>query len=498
MDVNRRQDEAMLRHHVKGGERGAVLIHVAFALIALLAFTSFVIDYGIMWVSRRQAQNVADGAALAGAIAYMIDGQTHELVNRSAQHFAANNPIWGQGNDSTNVVVMLSGSPSLPLYDSIPPCGTNPGCVRVDVYRNVEDRHTAGLIRGNPLPTFFGRLVGVMDQGVRATATAETSAGNMVRCLLPFAVADRWADATDENVDTATFAYDDEHLNGNPIGGWSPNDLYQDAAGGGTDWYYPALAPLPEGTQHTGWTVAGDYGRQLILKDGEVGQFSAGWANKVDLPGSVGSDDYRADIKGCNDAEVGIAQVGETCAEYPNAGTTIEEAKAGCLGVGSGLTVGPTEQGIDGGGPGGLAVIEQDPNAVWNKDVTYLSDELGVTVTGAVVKSASDTTLNMSSERIRPIAIFDIAHYMANPACVNQAGTGCVIRVANIIGFFIEGMCDDVKAAGKLEIGHDCAPNPEGRNQVVGRIVTLPSSFAAGVGHVTEDAAFLKIVRLVR
>ncbi len=50
--------------------------------------------------------------------------------------------------------------------------------------------------------------------------------------------------------------------------------------------------------------------------------------------------------------------------------------------------------------------------------------------------------------RIRPIAIFDIAHYMLNPACVNQAGTGCVVRVANIVGFFVEGMCDDVRTAG--------------------------------------------------
>ena len=482
----------MSRDYAERGERGAIIIHVAFALIALLAFTSFVVDYGIMWVSRRQAQNVADGAALAGAIAYMIDGQSYAAVNRSAQQFASVNPIWGQGNTSGNVVVTLSGTPSLPQYDNIPPCGTDPGCVRVDVYRNMPDRYSPSTIRGNPLPTFFAQVVGLGDQGVRATATAQTAAGNFVRCLLPFAVADRWGDATDENVDTATYSYDGEHLNGNPIGGWSPNDLYQDTAGGGTDYYYPALAPLPPGVQHTGWTVTGDYGRQLILKDGEVGQFSAGWANKVDLPGSVGSADYRADIKGCNNAEVGIAAVGETCAGYPNSGTTIPEAKAGCLGVSSGLTVGPTEQGVDGGGPGGPAVLQQDSGAQWSSTAQGPQGQ-----TGAVVK-ADGTTLNMSSPRIRPVAVFDIAHYMANPACMNQAGTGCVIRVANIIGFFVEGMCDDVAAAGKLEPGQSCAPNPEGRNQVVGRIVTLPASFAAGVGNVTEDAAFLQIVRLVR
>ena len=50
------------------GERGAITIHVSIALIALLAFSAFVIDYGSMWVSRRQAQNAADAGALAGAI----------------------------------------------------------------------------------------------------------------------------------------------------------------------------------------------------------------------------------------------------------------------------------------------------------------------------------------------------------------------------------------------------------------------------------------------
>jgi hypothetical protein len=470
----------MAGHHVDDSERGAVLIHVAFALIALLAFTSFVVDYGIMWVSRRQAQNVADGAALAGAVAYLEDGQTFDIVNRSAQHFAASNPIWGQANSPANVEVTMSGRDT-----PIPPCGIDPGCIRVDVMRNMPDR--AGVLRGAALPTFFSRIVGVVDQGVRATATSQPAAGNMVRCLLPFAVADRWSDATDENVDTAVYSNDGDHLIGQPIKGWSPNDLYQDASEGGTDTYTPPYAP-----GHTGWTVEGDYGRQLVLKDGEVGQFSAGWANKVDLPGSNGAADYREDIKGCNGAEVGIANVDETCAGYPNSGTTIPEAKAGCLGVSSGLTVGPTEQGVDGGGPGGPSVIEQDPGAQWNWSVQGPEGQ-----TGAVV-NADGTTLNMSSPRIRPIAIFDIAHYMNNPACKNQAGTGCVIKVANIIGFFVEGMCTDLAAANKLDAGVNCAPMPEGKNQVVGRIVTLPSSFAAGVGSVTEDAAFLKIIRLVR
>ena len=47
-------------------ERGAVLVHVAIAMIGLLAFSSFVIDYGVLWAARRQAQNAADAGAMAG------------------------------------------------------------------------------------------------------------------------------------------------------------------------------------------------------------------------------------------------------------------------------------------------------------------------------------------------------------------------------------------------------------------------------------------------
>ena len=54
-------------------ERGAILIQVALSMVVLTAFSAFVIDYGVMWVGRRQAQNAADAGALAGAIALAFD-----------------------------------------------------------------------------------------------------------------------------------------------------------------------------------------------------------------------------------------------------------------------------------------------------------------------------------------------------------------------------------------------------------------------------------------
>jgi hypothetical protein len=473
-------------------ERGAIIIQVAVALLALIAFSAFVIDMGVMWVSRRHAQNAADAGALAGAVALLKDGGTPTEAGKSALQWASVNRILADANSSSNVRITFSGPTGTCGTScdvtSIPPCGDKPGCVRADVFRNAPDRpYRGGTTLGTPIQTFFGPLIGITQQAVRATATAEIASGNMVRCMLPFAIADRWSDTTDENPDPTYFAND-------PLlgtAGWSPNDLYQDATAtpAGTDSY---TAPYHAG--HTGWTVAGDYGRQLVLKQGSVGQFSAGWSNKVDLPGSTGADEYRDDIRGCNPTAVGIAAEAETCAGYPTSGTTVDEAKAGCLGVSGGLSAGPTDQGIEDNGGGGALnpVVRQDSGARWNWSATGPEGQVGAVVNGS-------GALNMSSPRIRPAAVFDITAYMNNAGCKNQSGTGCVVKVVNIIGFFVEGMCDTVRDAGGLDDGVNCNPdNNKARNEVVGRIVTLPASYATGSGEVTEDAAFLQVIRLVR
>ena len=41
-------------------ERGAILLHVAIGIVVLIGFLTFVVDYGVMWVARGQAQNAAD------------------------------------------------------------------------------------------------------------------------------------------------------------------------------------------------------------------------------------------------------------------------------------------------------------------------------------------------------------------------------------------------------------------------------------------------------
>ena len=80
---------------MRRSERGAVTIHVAIALIALLMFSGMVIDYGVIWVARRQAQNAADAGALAGAGDFQLNPSSTGNATAVAQHFAGTSTVSG-------------------------------------------------------------------------------------------------------------------------------------------------------------------------------------------------------------------------------------------------------------------------------------------------------------------------------------------------------------------------------------------------------------------
>jgi Flp pilus assembly protein TadG len=106
----------MTASHIDPGwtrnERGAVLIQVAVALLALLALSSFVFDYGVMWVSRGQAQNSADAGALSGAISLAFDSSTDQDAARAkAIALARRNRVWTEEPDITNADVTFPPCP---------------------------------------------------------------------------------------------------------------------------------------------------------------------------------------------------------------------------------------------------------------------------------------------------------------------------------------------------------------------------------------------------
>src|SRR4029078_11116421 len=156
-------------------ERGVTVMQVGVAMVGLRAFAALVTDYGVLWAARRQAQNAADAAALAGAIS-LEHNPDYDVARAAAKGVGETNKIFGVAptiNLGSGDSVDESEDISFPLC----PPGEGAGekaCIRVNVYRN-ESR--------DPLPTFFGKLFGMTEQGVQATATAQIGAGNSIKCL---------------------------------------------------------------------------------------------------------------------------------------------------------------------------------------------------------------------------------------------------------------------------------------------------------------------------
>jgi Putative Flp pilus-assembly TadE/G-like len=359
-------------------ERGAVLVHAAVAMVGLLAFSAFSIDYGVMWTARRQAQNAADAAALAGAIsmAYSaVDNQA--LARQSALAVAAQNLIWGAPPDVTETDITFPD-----------PCPASPGfpagghCIRVDVFRNQRQD-------GNPLPVFFGRLAGLTEQGVRATATARVLFGGATNCLLPFSIPDRWVENWPNPQpwsNDATFDIDDP--SGTPV---ANPDVYVPPSGGdpGTGFTRESLNPL----------TGADFGLQMTLRLNDPlvngDRAAAGWYRPVRL-----SDDQSG---------------------LPDMLTAISECPSAVIGAGDSIT---TENGamsapqiagaID-------SVVDLDPSATWDAS---MNDGRGGVAGGCM--AAGTCTL---SPRIRPVAVY-------NPFEWAQGQTS--LLATRVIGFFLE------------------------------------------------------------
>lgn len=299
----------MTKGTMRSSERGAILIHVAVGLLVLIGFTTFVVDYGILWVGRGHAQNAADASALAAAVALAFDDPNDRTdagpAKQSAWRTSQANFIWG-----ASPAVDISTDITFPIC----PDGTD-ACVRVDVYRNQA--------RGNPLPIVFGGLLGLNAQGIRATATAQAIGANSSECLKPWGIPDKWL----ENYPTP--------------GPWeetSDFDKYAaPPAGGelGTPDFYQKPTKTDPGT---GYTTQADVGRRMVLKQGAPGESLSPSFFSALAFGGVGGANYRFNIENCVGIDVSI---GDTIPLEP------------------GNKMGPTVQGA-------AALIAQDRNAYWN------------------------------------------------------------------------------------------------------------------------------------
>ena len=141
------------------GEEGVVVLLVAvFLLFVVGAMAALAIDLVTIYTARSEAQQAADGAALAGARVLANSGMTSAdpsdtLLVSNAESLAS--------TIATQVAVLnkVGGGPgtvTISFNDAVP---SNPRII-VQVTRN-------------DLPTYFSRIWGNTAAAVKATATAE-------------------------------------------------------------------------------------------------------------------------------------------------------------------------------------------------------------------------------------------------------------------------------------------------------------------------------------
>lgn len=92
------------------GERGSVIILVAAALAGLLAFGAISVDAGLIYAERTRLNNVADAAALAGAVALAEYPDLSDAVGATAAaNLAIDRVIAANGLTSSQYVPTISG-----------------------------------------------------------------------------------------------------------------------------------------------------------------------------------------------------------------------------------------------------------------------------------------------------------------------------------------------------------------------------------------------------
>jgi Flp pilus assembly protein TadG len=318
-----------------------------------------------------------------------------------------------------------------------PPYNTPSGCIKVDITKQ-------------DLPTFFAKLVNINTQGVKATATAMAGQGNSVECIKPWVVADKWVDNSGTGLDPT---------------GWDQMDVFNP----GVDTY---TAP---GFKASG--IANDYGTQLVLKAGQTGEYSSGWTMEIEF-GVPGSNAYLDALQGCPDFVPTVGIYDGANPKCTSRGDT-PEPEAGCLDVKPGMSQGPTEKGVQ-------AIVAKDSGASF--------DEGTNDVVGGCM--GADPPTCKFSPRVVPIAMFNTAAYVAMDQEGACAGGNCVAQVVNIIGFFVEGMCDVVHPVEATRPAY-CGTNAEAKKAVVGRLINYPGQ-AAGVAGAPGPATFVKTTMLIR
>lgn len=345
------------RHPVRN-EKGGALIMVTGFLVAILGIAALAIDVGMLFTARSEAQRAAEAGAHAGAVA-LLHNRDAEAARDRARDYAQDNQVrW------IDVEVDRDDDIDVEIDNLL---------VRVRVHRAMGDEGPLAI------PTFFARILGISEVNVGASAAAQVWPADGVRCVLPFALPDRW------NIGPG---FDD------PAG---PDDVYDEDR---DDNYVPWEPGLED---YTGYSL-NSKGARMQLYEGDAGpddRVQPSWWNPF-----VPADEQRGNrplvdrIRGCPDDHT--YEIGET--------VDVDAEPGG----GSGPQIASAFK----------EVRDSDPNLHWNDDET------------CVTERGDDTCVGPNStDRIRPIALYD-------PGYPPGPGRSVPFTIQNFVAVFIEDVHD--------------------------------------------------------
>lgn len=276
-------------HRRAGGrvtnERGSVLLLAVLFLVAGLGLSALVIDLGLLYVARSEAQRAGDAGAHAGAVHLIQNWQVPKVVledqvKEEAVRVARSNRV--RGGD---VSVDLDENDVEVLWDEEK--------VRVRVHRTTE--------RDNAVPTLFAGVLGFDRVNVGAVAAAEAWPADISQCPLPLAVPDRWC------LNSGVPCANDEYSDGmDPGQGWEDHHTY-------IPW--DEAITEPSGAPYwTGYSNANDGEPLMVKPQNPRAALQPGWFFPFQIPGSSGANDYKNSISGCNpgDQRWGVGDIVET------------------------------------------------------------------------------------------------------------------------------------------------------------------------------------------
>lgn len=164
-----------IKRRSKNDERGAALVFVALSMVALLIVAALIIDGGFGYTNRRQMQNAADAAALAGASALKnvrFSTASADSIATSVEDALGRN---GSSKTDTNLYRCAMLTLSQSRMDPLPDINTLPTCTSVTTKTQVLSANYVGVYvrAGETHSTMLGGFANNQNsQTTRALAAA--------------------------------------------------------------------------------------------------------------------------------------------------------------------------------------------------------------------------------------------------------------------------------------------------------------------------------------